>query len=268
MRATILLCAILLFAVSLTARQAPSQTTNPSFDVASIKPDDPSSVIQINRVLRRPGALEAHADLRYLIAYAYGLEPYEHVKGESRVLDERFAVIARAEAGVDASHDYPRMVGRLLADRFRLKAHIESEPQRVSVIRRVSAETLGPNLRPAPDCPSSSSASAEPAPARPMSCLAIGLVNGRMAVRVTMALFARALALLASSPMLDETGLTGTYDIDVAFNPATLMQSAMPSDDLPPFEDAMRKSLGLRVDSERRPVRVLVVDDVSAPTPD
>ena len=79
--------------------------------------------------------------------------------------------------------------------------------------------------------------------------------------------FVRALSQFARSPILDETGLAGTYDVDVAFNPATLMES-QPFDALPPFEEAMRKSLGLKVDSERRPMRFIIVEDVTAPTPD
>lgn len=261
-------CVLLLLGVSLAARQTRSQTTDPAFDVASIKPDDASSVLQINRVLRRPGALEAHATLRYLIGYAYSLEPYEPVKGESRLLDERFAVLARTEAVTDPARDYPRMVRRLLADRFHLKAHIESDQRTVSVIRRVSADTLGPNLRSAPECPTpSADTGAEPVAPRPIPCRAVGLVNGRIVTRSTMVSFARALSLFAMAPIVDETGLPGTYDVDVAFNPATLM-AAPPIDDLPPFRDAMRRSLALKVDSERRPVRLLVVDEVSSPTPD
>jgi uncharacterized protein (TIGR03435 family) len=79
--------------------------------------------------------------------------------------------------------------------------------------------------------------------------------------------FPRALSLFAMAPIVVDTGLPGTYDVDVAFNPATLM-AAPPIDDLPPFRDAMRRSLALKVDSERRPVRLLVVDEVSSPTPD
>ena len=70
-------------------------------------------------------------------------------------------------------------------------------------------------------------------------------------------------------PVVDRTQLTGHFDIDLNFlpdsGPMTINGIAV-NGDAPPLSTAVREQLGLRLDSTRAPVDVVVVDRVTAPT--
>jgi uncharacterized protein (TIGR03435 family) len=81
--------------------------------------------------------------------------------------------------------------------------------------------------------------------------------------------FARTLQTRAGRIIVDKTGLTGAYDIDLE----TEMPSMPGQPTTPPREGlslftALQEQLGLKLESERGPVEVLVIDHVEKPTPD
>lgn len=89
--------------------------------------------------------------------------------------------------------------------------------------------------------------------------------------------FAQSLGNLVGRVVIDKTGLTGGYDIDVQFTPDRLPQGPPPVGGPPiPSVDpngpsiftALQEQLGLKLESARGPVDVLVVDHVEQPTPD
>jgi len=80
----------------------------------------------------------------------------------------------------------------------------------------------------------------------------------------------------AQRMVVDRTGLTGNYDIDLTWTPDRLPQGApppgvqLPSIDPngPSLFTALQEQLGPKLESERGPVEVLVIDHVERPTPD
>jgi hypothetical protein len=89
---------------------------------------------------------------------------------------------------------------------------------------------------------------------------------------MTRAMLAERFALKTHWP-LDATGLEGAFDISTRINVLTLPGNAgvdnltrQPYEDYPSFTDALRRDLGLRIESERRPVRMLVIDNLQPPT--
>ena len=74
--------------------------------------------------------------------------------------------------------------------------------------------------------------------------------------------------------ILDRTGLTGDFDIQLQFQlpgtgpSATTPDATTPVDDAPTLVNAVQQQLGLKLQSERSPVEVLVIDSVEPPTPD
>jgi uncharacterized protein (TIGR03435 family) len=78
----------------------------------------------------------------------------------------------------------------------------------------------------------------------------------------------------------DKTGLTGLYDFELSFDPEVLLRAAsqlglnlpgpvnLPQSDSPSLLTALREQLGLKLDSARGPVDVLVIDSADMPTPD
>jgi uncharacterized protein (TIGR03435 family) len=76
--------------------------------------------------------------------------------------------------------------------------------------------------------------------------------------------------------VVDRTGLAGNYDLDLTFTPDRMPQGpAPPGVQLPAIDPngpsvftAVQEQLGLKLDSDRGPVEVLVIDHVERPTPD
>lgn len=218
--------------------------------------------------------------LRALIQYAYGLQQFERVEGSQGVLDEQFVVVARLEGPLTAARvDSPSAVRRLLAERFNLRVQFDEEVQRVAVLRRTSQDRLGPGLRLAStDCSRTLTASEERArdeaakkgELRQRLCDEVALTSGRLhAIVSSMSRLATALAWYMQSPVVDETGLMdGPYEVDTMFDPASLVAWRSQSiEGLAPFHSALRADLGLKLETERRPVRLLIVEYVEQPTP-
>ena len=91
-----------------------------------------------------------------------------------------------------------------------------------------------------------------------------------------MATLAEALSLRVDRKIVDRTGLTGYYDFDLSFTP----DFGAPAGDLPPGVVApsnpdlgsvytvLQEQLGLKLESARGPVDVLVIDKIARPTLD
>jgi uncharacterized protein (TIGR03435 family) len=95
---------------------------------------------------------------------------------------------------------------------------------------------------------------------------------------VTMAQLSTTLSQFVQRVVVDRTGLTGNFDIDLTWTPDQLPQGRgepPPGVQLPPIDPngpsiftAVQEQLGLKLDSQRGPVDVLVIDRVEQPTED
>jgi uncharacterized protein (TIGR03435 family) len=94
---------------------------------------------------------------------------------------------------------------------------------------------------------------------------------------VTMEQFAAAISGTAQRVVIDKTGLTGFYDVALTYTPTNeqLPQGPPPpgapapppiDPDGPTFFTAIQEQLGLRLDSQRGPVEVVVIDSIQQPT--
>ena len=237
----------------------------PSFEVASVRP--------IGRVeprdfrLRAPharssGQFDATVNLRGLIRWAFAVDQ-DLIEGTSSILDDAFVVAAKAPGQVLLAP--PGEVGpmnlmmqSLLADRFKLRVRREVRNRPTYALRRVSADRLGPNLKPLTvECPPGHPENVKAAPVACMTNMTIGVVTG---VVRRMSDFADALHALMGRPVVDETGLTGAYEIQTAFNPQSgdgrfprLVGAGW--EDLPSIADALRNDLGLKLEPARHDFR-------------
>ena len=83
---------------------------------------------------------------------------------------------------------------------------------------------------------------------------------------VTMARLAQRLTSTLGRPVLDRTGLDGAFDVDLTFTPDNPTVDSAGAPNAPSLMTAIREQLGLRLESTRAPVDVLVVDRVQPPT--
>jgi len=252
---TLLLLAAAAFRVN---AQTTQPVTPPTFDVASIRPHTPlphegnhiwSSSSDGNF---RTGNLS----LKALIQFAFTMP-------ESRILDapawttsQFFDIEAKSGDALNQRlHDLPSdqakpiklaMIQSLLADRFGLKTHRE---QRVLPIYELVVAKVGPKLT-------------------PTQSGGLLINHGRDHFNghgITMPLLAQELARDAGRVIIEKTGITGGFDIDLHWQP----DDAPPTSNdaaYPPFFTALQEQLGLRLVPAKGPVDVLVIDDVHEPS--
>jgi uncharacterized protein (TIGR03435 family) len=252
----------------------------PAFEAASIKETDHVTPV-------RAGAdrfVRSHITLVQLLIHAHEISDFQIEGGPDWVRTRRYDVEAKADRSRPAS-EMRLMVRRLMAERFNLKAHIETrERPRYALVTTRSDKRLGPKLKPAAfDCPAIVAArgpdfkppSGPPQPGEPPRCGVVARLGGGsrtlMAEGQPMSAIARMFQSLAGRVIVDKTGLSGTFDLEVETEIVEL-------GDLPPntfgepkeglsLSTALREQLGLRLESERGPVEVLVIDSVDLPTP-
>ena len=68
-------------------------------------------------------------------------------------------------------------------------------------------------------------------------------------------------------PVIDKTGLKGTYDFTLEFTPEPSLGSSTPSEtaadfDGPTFREALKEQLGLKIESQKGEVQVIVLDHI------
>src|SRR5688572_20234015 len=243
---------------------------SPSFEVASVRPlgrIEPRDS-RLRPLSARPsGQVDAAVPLRDLIVWAFAVDP-DLVEGSFSILDDAFAVTAKASAPVPLPP--PGEVGpmnlmmqSLLAERFHLRVRREVRNRPVYALRRIASDRLGPNLKPlAVECPSGLAENVNSVQAGCMRKFTLGVVTGV----VRMPDLAAILGEFMWRPVVDETGLTGAFEIRTAFNPQS-GDGRYPAygvigggwERMPSITDALRKDLGLKLESSRHDFSALIV---------
>ena len=251
-----------------TQQATPAAAVGRSFDVASIKRNtDPDGPRFFNSP--GPGRLSLiNQTVRQIIGSSHQLQDYQIIGGPEWLRTDRFDIEATAEGG-SAAPQMLMMVRTLLADRFQLRMH--SEQRELPVFRLTHARAdrrLGPGL---------TSSRCRPVGAAPddSKTPACGNQVGRnvMALRGnTMRGLANQLGRLpiVGRPVIDATGLTETFDIQLTWwlEPVATGDSVPPGaqPDTTSIFTALQEQLGLKLESSRGPVDVMVIDSVQPPS--
>jgi len=219
--------------------------SNPAFEVASVKP---SGITAGSWVRFLPGGhLSAASWLKQLIQIAYGVEDYQ-VSGGPPWLTSQWYEIEAKTANESADRDEMRaMLRSLLEDRFKLRLHREDKVVPVFVLR---TDKDGPKLTMLKDGETS-------------RCTRD---NSFICGMRTPAQLAKSLQYIVGRPVLDQTGVSGTFDILLNFDVyASRGQTAPPDYDKPSLTTALRDQLGLRLETDKAAFPVLVVEKVERP---
>ena len=240
-------CGLLSIAIVLGAQlaAAQSQPASPlaSFEVATIKPA-PSA--DAGKGFWSPpgiGRFFAHdVSVQFLLQMAYGVEAGQ-IAGKPSWLDSDFYnVEAKPEEGIKLSRDElkPRLES-LLAERFRLAAHFET--RRVRGYALVAAKS-GPKL--------------QPTKGNRFPGFRIHVGPGHLeGINWSMQYLASTLQRTEGLPVVDQTGISGAYDIKLDFAPDTQPDSPLPS-----LFTALRETLGLELKAQPVPESILVIDHI------
>jgi uncharacterized protein (TIGR03435 family) len=191
------------------------------------------------------------SSLRDLIEYAYSVRS-EQISGQPGwALSVHYDLDAKAAGeGILTTAQSREMVRTLLADRFQLKVHRET--QEVPVYALVAGKS-GPKFK-----ASETGATGGYSVRTTDKGLHMDAPNG------TMEQLARQLSGTAGRPVQDRTGLTGHYVFTLDWFPADRVPP--PDLDAPSMFEALQEQLGLRLESTKGPVEKLVIDHVDRPS--
>ena len=218
--------------------------------------------------------------LRNIVRNTYGLQNFQIVGGPDWFDSDRFDIVAKA------ADDAPPermllMVRTLLADRFKLAVHTETREIPIyALVMARSDGRPGPQLRAAAvDCAAllaAARAGGPPPPRAPAGerpICGMQTAPGRMmAGGYALPDVARNLSNFAGRMVVDKTGLTGLFDLDVTWTPDQMPPGPLPpgapaiDPNGPSIFTALQEQLGLKLDSQRGPVDVLVIDHAEQPT--
>lgn len=295
---------------------ANAQSAADSFEVASIK----SSVLPGRGAIRLgmrggPGSADPGrvtytlSTIGDLVADAYGVKRSQILGGPKWVDTERFDIVAKVPAGATKQR-VRLMLQNLLAERFKLELHREN---RELPIYALVVSAKGPNLRDAASadpsaqpfsggaglaamklgrdgCPEARDRSAA-GPAR----LLVMTPHGECMISSSQTMEGLAVQLSDrfDRPVIDETGLTGRYDLRLRYDPASMPggrsglgmtkgagdgsgggpagvdpanREGPDTEAAPSIFGALQEQLGLKLEAKKGPVPVLMIDHVEKPT--
>jgi uncharacterized protein (TIGR03435 family) len=232
------------------------QAPKPAFEVASVKRRDPAAGFTpfrtppVSARFYRPATTVAS-----LILFAYELHDAQLIGGPDWIRNDQFEIDAKAAAPVRVE-EQRSMVRSLLGERFRLVVHSEQRELRFSAL--VLARNDG---RPGPNLTKCGEAEGPWTPrllprGAAFSALACAPISD----------IVRVLSRGQQAPVVDKTGLTGTWLHWLVYLDPALPPSAVADPDLASFPVALQEQLGLKLEPGRGPLDVLVVDSVEPPT--
>ncbi len=223
--------------------QSPARA--PAFDVAAIKPNrSPQSTMGGGLCYGGITSITNYS-LSEIVQQIYDVRKFQIVVRPSWFGSEKFDIRARSESRVNYQQCV-LMMQALLTERFGLRLHRET--RQMSVFRLVIAKG-GAKLRKIPD-------------GAPIGVKTFNTNTGRLDTRgSSMQQLARMLAVTGEleSLVIDATGLDGAYEFTLEWTPPSIPPDAS---QLPGLLTALQQQLGLKLESGKGPVEVLVIDHV------
>jgi uncharacterized protein (TIGR03435 family) len=267
------LAGALLAATLLTQHQSVAQTSRPAFEVVSIKPSTRGGG-PYTRLL--PGRfLTTYSSLQDLIGFAYGVRSDQIEGAAPWMISEHYDIEATAAGHTAATQMVGAMLQSLLEDRFKLAVHRETKQLPVYAL---TVMTNGLKLQPMKE---GSCVPFSPDSPRPPVCgyPRYGPKGSNWTMDgegVSMVALAESLSRLQlGRTVLDRTGLAGYYQVHMQWTADPQGPGTLPNTDAPPAPNdqaepslftALREQLGLKIESAKGPVGVLVIDHVQRPT--
>jgi uncharacterized protein (TIGR03435 family) len=175
-----------------------------------------------------------------LLRQAYGWRDNQIIGGPGWIKSDVFDIQAAPSAPVGRDRAV-EMLKTLLEDRFHLRWHPDTREMSAYALK---VDAGGSKLAPAHDGPSR---------------MQMGNLS---AASLTLDSLCQILEFDAGRPVVNQTGLAGSYAIDLHYaRDASVTDTSLPS-----LFTAVREQLGVRLDSAKLPVKVFVIDDAKRPS--
>ena len=237
---------------------------DPAFEVSTIKPNDSGLTSLQVLTFRGRTFITENSSLADLMMFAYSVQMKQIVGAPDWIEKDRYDISATPDQEGTPTADQVRvMIRKLLADRFQLKFHHDK--------RELSAFVLtvakdGPKLKPGQTNGNLHGIGMQAAPTG-----ALMFANNAPIPAFTSFLQ----SLVFDRPVVDQTGLTGRYDMTITFTPDDSMFKGNPPEftkpaegiePAPGFFEAIQQQLGLKLTAEKTQVDVLAIDHLQKPS--
>ena len=233
-----------------------AQSTSPlAFEVASIRlhtaPLHAIMDLTISGTLVR---MEGY-NFAQLVMEAYHVKSFQLSLPRALNPDDHYDLAMRAPGdGAPSREEVRQMLQTLLADRFKLAIHHEMK------VMPVYALVVGKNGSKLKESTSRGECSGHIGPSTPEARTYMYKLSGcpidELVDHLTQ--------LVSDRPVVDKTGLTRKYDISLEATPNFMMRTQSELDDLSVFSAI--KTLGLKLEAQRAPVDIIVVDHIEKPS--
>ena len=240
----------------------------PRFEVAVIKPPDPRGGMA--GLLTYPGGriVAGESTLKMLVTYAFGVQPYQITSGPSWVDTQRFDIQAKPLPGSPAaqfqsanpklppSFQLRQMLLALLIDRFQLRYHSEKKTGPVFLLETGKGALKLTTPKHSDAFPWFGGVEGG----------AVSWPTGIAAQNISMPVLATRLSLYLQRPVIDQTGLKGSYDFKYRngeFDPSAQYSR---NDVISSILTGIR-GIGLQLKSAKGPVETIVIDSAAQPSP-
>lgn len=233
---------------------------NPAFEVATIKlsrPDDP----RLPTIQTQPRRLLTwNKSVMNLITYAFSMNPAEILNGPDW-LDTKYDIVAQPNGeGQPSQQQWQIMLQKFLAERFKLSYHRDKKEASIYVL---TVAKNGPKLLAA--------STGDPKGPPNLAMPALGRFRARNA---TMLDFAGELQGNLNRPVVDQTGISGRYDFGLNWTPDDDQRTRITgfpvpprgNEEVPDLFTAIQEQLGLKLESAKGPIELLVIDHIEKPS--
>lgn len=243
------------------ARLKPMVAESPEFAVATIKPSRPDGGNRVFGAGDRQFTI-SNASLSGLIAYAWDIHQRQIAGGPAWFETEKFDIVGQPDGeGRPSNRQWRIMLQKLLADRFKFSFH--RDRKEIAVYELVVGNTGTKLVR----------NESSPNDAPDMAFRTLGILPARNA---SMGDFTGLLQrVVLDRPVLDRTGLPGRYDFNLEWTPNEFQFAGYGVRVPPPVDNAaappdlftaLQRQTGLKLESTKAMVEVLIVDHVEKPS--
>ena len=232
------------------------------FDVASVKVNRSEPATAHFSITAGARLTAKQQTLKDLILEAFRIWSFQLSGGPKWLDSDSYDIEAKSEQPTSEDQALLKLQA-LLKERFHLTIHRETRELPVYFL---AVGKNGPKLRPSQSTES------------PMAMAGAGTNNGKLMKKITgrnarMENLARAIPMMLGSenrPVLDKTGLTGSYDFvlwsDFARGGTVAQGNSMPEDGGQNVFVALQQQLGLTLESKKAPIEIIVIDRAEKPS--
>jgi uncharacterized protein (TIGR03435 family) len=266
---TLFICALTLGLAPIGLAQS-VESVGPGYDVVSIRRDPAGR--PLNNRYEQPGRFRLEkGTIAVLVGQAYAITSTDIEGLPQWASTDVYDIEATTSMRKTTLDDRRAMKRALLADRFELRAHYETRDREAfDLVKARSDGRIGPGLVPyEKDCVALAAASREarangdPTPDA-IDCSA-AITRTGLGGTVPMLMLAGMLQSLVGRPVVDKTGLEGTYRVKLEFDQPATARADAPRSDRPSLFEALPEQLGLKLARSRTQIQVLVVDVLERP---